>query len=130
MVALFGRQHHRGTCRRASGISPCWHPFNLAVKLKVTRDGTTYTGDAALALDKRDAYVDGLGNNVPAEWSGLGHLLRLLSKSFMIHDDDYNDIIRDSFFEHRRDNADCFMYLNEHILNSRVLLWCRLSFCC
>ena len=75
-------------------------PFRIAIKLRVVRDGQLFVGDAALVLEPRpEGTTDPTtGAPLPADISGLGHLLRELTKLFMIHDDDYNDLTLDSFF--------------------------------
>ena len=104
--------------RTACGCTTCGKPFRIAIKLRVVRDGQLFVGDAALVLEPRpEGTTDPTtGAPLPADISGLGHLLRELTKLFMIHDDDYNDLTLDSFFDHRRGSADLLTYLTDFVM--------------
>ena len=88
--------------------------FEVAMHLKVTRDGTVHSGDAALALAKREAIVDGAGQLVQeADPAGIGHLIKKLTDSFEIHDQDRQGDILDKFWDTRRGSAG----LQDYLLN-------------
>eukprot|EP00959_Pyramimonas_sp_CCMP1952_P281057 5875137-Pyramimonas_sp.AAC.1 len=63
--------------------------FEVAMSLKVTRNGVVISGDAALALGKEDAVLDPAGVELhPASPAGIGHLIAKLTDAFEIHDQD------------------------------------------
>ena len=77
--------------------------YEVATKLRVIRNGNVYTADAALSLP-----TNGAGD--PA---GIGHLLARLIEEFQSHDQDYQNVVLDQFFDCRRNNRSLIGYITD-----------------
>ena len=69
--------------------------------MKVVRNGTTYAGDAALALGKLNAVLDPNDGSVvvPENPAGIVHLIQRLKDAFEVHDQDKQGEILDEFWD-------------------------------
>ena len=85
--------------------------FDVATKLRVERNGVVHVGEAALSLAAQAA--DAGPPSVEADISGLGHLLRRLVEEFQMHDQDYQNVVLDRFFDLRRSQRGLMSYITD-----------------
>eukprot|EP00959_Pyramimonas_sp_CCMP1952_P301564 6309377-Pyramimonas_sp.AAC.1 len=81
--------------------------FEVAMHMRVDRNGQIYTGDAALALAKTDAVLDPHDGSVvvPENPAGVVHLIQRLKEAFEVHDQDKQGEILDRFWDTRRGSS-------------------------